>query len=153
MENMRIIVLIAFLISGINLAGQSIHYNLKGDYVANGYDVVSYFDNMPTKGQKEFEHTHDGIKLKFSSQSNLDQFKSNPEKYLPQYGGWCSYAIAKNGEKVKINPKTYEIRDNKLYLFYNKWGTNTLKKWKEEDPSLLQPEADKNWEAIKHKKN
>ena len=150
---MRIVLLVAFVLSGISVNGQKIHYNLKGDYIANGYDVVSYFNNNPVKGKKEFEHTYDRIKFKFSSSANLDQFKNNPERYMPQYGGWCAYAIAKNGEKVKINPKTYEIRDDKLYLFYNKWGTNTLEKWKEEDPSLLKPKADMNWEEIKLNRN
>ena len=133
--------------------GQKINYNLKGGYIANGYDVVSYFSDSPMKGKKEFVYQYEDIKLKFSNQSNLDLFQSEPEKYLPQYGGWCAYALGTNGEKVKINPKTYDIIDGKLYLFYNSWGTNTLKSWKKEGPNELKQKADKNWGQIKYMNN
>ena len=68
---------------------------------------------------------------------------------MPQYGGYCAYAIAKDGKKVGVNPKTFEIRDGKLYLFYNSWGVNTLKKW-QEDAIEFQKKADKNWVDIKN---
>ena len=71
--------------------------------------------------------------------------------YVPQYGGYCAYAIADKGKKVSIDPETFEIRDGKLYLFYNAWGTNTLKMWLKEDVKGLQEKADKNWEDIKLK--
>ena len=66
-----------------------------------------------------------------------------------QYGGYCAYAIAVDSKKVSINPKTFEIRDGKLYLFYNAWGTNTLKLWQKENVKGLQEKADKYWEALK----
>ena len=127
-------------------------YNTKKGYVAQGYDVVAYFNNTVIKGDKKFTTNHDGVKLKFSSKKNLELFNANPTKYLPQYGGYCAYAIGKNGEKVSINPKTYEIRDGKLYLFYNAWGTNTLKLWKKEGAIALKKQADKNWEKFRSKK-
>ncbi|WP_308991429.1 hypothetical protein QLS71_005275 [Mariniflexile litorale] len=55
-------------------------------------------------------------------------------------------------DKVGINPETFEINDGKLYLFYNPWGTNTFKLWKNESPEILKQKADKNWEQIKFKK-
>lgn len=59
--------------------------------------------------------------------------------------GW-KYAVA--GEKVTVNLETYEIRDGRLYLFYNSWGNNTLESWKKESPEVLKPMADKNWQKI-----
>jgi hypothetical protein len=56
-----------------------------------------------------------------------------------------------DGKKVSINPKTFEIRDGKLYLFYNAWGTNTLKSWLKEDTKKLQQTADANWKKIVNK--
>ena len=117
--------------------------------MAKGYDVVAYFDNEPKEGLGAFTTTYNGIKFKFSSQGNQDTFIKNPEKYIPQYGGYCAYAIAENAKKVDINPKTFEVRDGKLYLFYNSWGNNTLKKWLKKDVKGLQEKADSNWEVVK----
>jgi YHS domain-containing protein len=104
------------------------------------------------KGSSKFIATHDKVNYKFASQENLEKFKNNPDKYVPQYGGYCAYAIAVNSEKVDINPKTFEVRDDKLYLFYNSWGINTLDKWIKEDAPKLQKKADTNWQKIKIKK-
>ncbi len=142
--------LILLFVFGITLSsyGQQEHYNTAKGYAAEGYDVVSYFDNTATKGNKQFETTHDGVKYKFSSQKNLNTFKAAPEKYIPAYGGYCAYAMGANGEKVSVNPKTFEIRNDKLYLFYNSLGINTLKKWKEDGAADLKEKADKNWKKL-----
>lgn len=144
---MKQITLILLLISTSLFSQQ---YNTKNGAVANGYDVVSYFNNKAEKGKNEFSTTYDNVKFRFSSKENLKTFKENPKQYIPQYGGYCAYAIGKTGEKVSINPKTFEIRDNKLYLFYNSWGTNTLDLWKKENPKELQQQADKNWKKLNH---
>lgn len=124
------------------------NYNLKKGFIAEGYDVVAYFSNKAVEGNKKFTTNYNGVKLKFSSEKNLKLFKENPNKYFPQFGGYCAYAIGKNGDKVSINPKTFEVRDGKLYLFYNSWGTNTYKLWKKEGPEQLQKQAVINWQKI-----
>lgn len=144
------VTLIVLLISFSALNAQSIDYNLKKGYVAEGYDVVEYFNNKAIEGDKNFTTTHDNVKYKFASQKNLDIFLKNPEKYVPQYGGYCAYAVALKSKKVSVDPETFEIRDGKLYLFYNSWGTNTLELWKKENVKGLQKKADLNWEAIKN---
>jgi YHS domain-containing protein len=133
----------------INTYAQSIDYNTKKGYVAKGYDVVAYFDNQAIEGQKEFTTIYDGAKFKFVSKENLNRFKSDPEIYIPQYGGYCAYAIAIKSKKVDIDPETFEIRDGKLYLFYNSWGNNTLETWKKNNVKGLQKKADQHWEVIK----
>ena len=148
---MKKIAFILLVTIGFFLNAQTIDYNTDGGYIAEGYDVVAYFNNNAVKGNKKFTSTHDAIKYKFSSQENLDVFNANPKKYIPQYGGYCAYAIATKGKKVSINPKTFEIRDGKLYLFYNSWGTNTLKLWDKESPTDLVKKANTNWERIKSK--
>ncbi|XMO88428.1 YHS domain-containing (seleno)protein [Algibacter sp. AS12] len=145
--------LIALLILSITTAtAQSIDYNLKKGFIANGYDVVAYFNNEAIEGDKNFTTSFDGAKYKFSSAENLNTFKKHPEKYIPAYGGYCAYAIGAKNDKVSINPKTFQIKDNKLYLFYNAWGTNTLELWKKENETILKEKADKNWQNIKFKK-
>jgi YHS domain-containing protein len=145
---MKKIVLIIFIVA---FSGYAQVHNLKKGFVAEGYDVVAYFDNKAEEGSKKFVLEHEGLKLKFTSAKNLETFKKDPEKYLPQYGGYCAYAIGKSGKKVGINPKTFEVRDNKLYLFYNAWGTNTLKSWKSEGAEDLKKKADENWNASNKK--
>ena len=142
-------VYLLLLLATTTLSAQSIDYNTKKGYVAEGYDVVAYFNNEAIEGKKQQTATYDGVKYKFASEQNLSLFKSNPEAYVPQYGGYCAYAIAVKSKKVGIDPETFEIRDNKLYLFYNSWGTNTLELWKKENVKGLQEKADKNWEAMK----
>ncbi|MEL7002444.1 MAG: YHS domain-containing (seleno)protein [Bacteroidota bacterium] len=132
--------------------GQQIDYNQNDGYVAEGYDVVSYFNKKAVAGKKQYEYTYDGAKYRFTNQDNLNKFKSNPTMYVPQYGGWCAYAMGTSGDKVTVNPKTYEIRNGKLYLFYNAFFNNTLESWLEEGPNKLKPIADKNWEKVKTKK-
>lgn len=144
--------LILLLIITNSVSAQTIDYNLKKGYVANGFDVVAYFNNEAIEGDKKFTTSFDGVKYKFSSSENLEVFNKNPEKYIPQYGGYCAYAIALKSDKVSINPQTFQIKDEKLYLFYNAWGTNTLKLWKKENEILLREKADKNWMNIKFKK-
>jgi YHS domain-containing protein len=139
---------IAILFISLTAFSQKENYNTKKGAVANGYDVVAYFSNKAVKGSKKLSYTYDDVTFRFSTQENLNTFKSNPTKYIPQYGGYCAYAIGVKGEKVGINPKTFEIRDGKLYLFYNSWGTNTLQLWLDENPEELKMKADKNWSSL-----
>ena len=88
-------------------------YNLKKGYVAEGYDVVSYFSNTAEKGAKEFTTTYNKVKFKFSSKKNLETFKKAPKKYIPAYGGFCAYALGTKAERVAINPETFEIKYKK----------------------------------------
>ncbi|WGK66157.1 YHS domain-containing (seleno)protein [Croceiramulus getboli] len=141
--------IILFAVSTVT--AQQTDYNLKRGYVAEGYDVIAYFDGEALEGSSTYSTTHDGVKFKFANAENLAKFKADPEKYVPQYGGYCAYAIADKGKKVSVDPETYEIRDGKLYLFYNSWGTNTLNSWIAEGPDQLKTKADKQWEQVKFK--
>jgi|TARA_R110002072_G_scaffold7503_2_gene40876 YHS domain-containing protein len=127
--------------------------NTKRGYAAEGYDVVAYFDGQAMEGEKEFTATHKGVKYQFANAKNLQTFQSNPEAFVPQYGGFCAYAVATSGKKVGINPKSFQIKDGKLYLFYDSIFADTLENWNEEGPTLLQTKADENWEKIAMKKN
>ncbi|SHJ31980.1 YHS domain-containing protein [Aquimarina spongiae] len=151
-QKMRQYLTTILLIFATVVSAQQIDYNTKKSFIAEGYDVTEYFNNKAVKGESKYTATHDDVKYKFASQQNLNKFKSNPDKYVPQYGGYCAYAVAVNSEKVDINPKTFEIRDGKLYLFYNSWGINTLDKWNDEGADKLKVKADTNWQNIKAKK-
>lgn len=140
------------LFSTLIINAQQIDYYLDDGLVAEGYDVTEYFNGKAIEGNKKYIANYDGVKFRFSSSENLAKFKANPKKYTPQYGGYCAYALATANKKADSDPETYEIRDGKLFLFYNSWGTNNLKKWLAEGPSKLKPKADANWEKLKYKK-
>lgn len=134
------------------LVAQKTDYNTKKGYVVEGFDVVSYFENdKPVEGNKKYQTTYDGAKFKFSSEKNLNAFKENPTKYVPQYGGYCAYAVAEKKKKMYIDPEVYEIRDGKLYLFYSSWIGSKLGDWQEGNVTKRQAKGDKNWEKLKHK--
>jgi YHS domain-containing protein len=116
--------------------------------ILSGFDVVSYFsESGPTPGKEQWSRVHQGATYYFNSQDNLNKFIKSPNLYVPAYGGWCAYAMGETGDKVKIDPKTYKIIDNQLYLFYNFWGNNTLEDWNKNEP-LLRSQADLNWRRI-----
>jgi hypothetical protein len=66
---------------------------------------------------------------------------------MPQYGGWCAYAMGAKNEKVTMNPENYKIVDGKLYLFYKNFFTDTLDDWNEDEENLKQ-KANENWKKI-----
>ncbi|OED36670.1 hypothetical protein AB833_26315 [Chromatiales bacterium (ex Bugula neritina AB1)] len=91
-----------------------------------GYDPVAYFTaGKPTKGKEKFETEWNGARWLFASKENRDLFIANPEKYAPQYGGYCAYGVAE-GNLVKIEVDQWSIVDGKLYLNYDKGIQN---KW------------------------
>jgi len=122
---------------------QNSHNYIKKDYVLNGYDLVSYFNNQIMEGDKnKFTLKYQNQLYAFVSLENLKTFEHGPEKYIPQYGGHCSYAMATLGKKVSPNPEVFEIRDGKLYFFHRQKGKEN---WQNGDTKALKKQADMNW--------
>ena len=108
------------------------------DTAINGYDTVAYFtDGKPAKGQDAFAWEWMGTRWKFASQAHLDLFKASPEKYAPQYGGYCAYGVTQ-GALVKVEPEQFTVRDGKLYLNYD---ADVQSKWLK-DPAGYIKDAD-----------
>jgi YHS domain-containing protein len=124
-------------------------FNLEKGIAVQGYDVVAYFGGKAIKGLPSFAVIYQGVRYHFSSAANKEEFKKNPGKYEPQYGGWCAYAMGATGEKVEIDPETFKVVNGKLYLFYNKRFNNTLKTWNK-DEQALKTKADANWNKLSH---
>jgi YHS domain-containing protein len=82
----------------------------------NGYDVVSYFTELkPVRGSKEHSFKWKDTEWMFSSSKNLELFKSDPEKYAPQFGGYCAFGTAE-GHTAPTKPDAWTVVDDKLYL-------------------------------------
>ncbi len=124
------------------------HYNLIASVAVQGYDLVAYFkQGEAIKGKKELSTNVNGVVYYFYSQTNKDLFLKNALTYMPVYGGWCAYAMGKNNEKVDIDPKSFKIINEKLYLFYNGIFANTIKSWNKDQANLMH-KADVNWAKI-----
>lgn len=125
-------------------------FNLNNGIAISGFDPVAYFkQRTAVKGKKELAVFDQGVTYYFSSVENKEEFKKNPSNYEPQYGGWCAYAMGKDGSKVEVDPETFKIIDGKLYLYYNKFFNNTLKSWNK-DETNLKSKADLNWKNFYH---
>lgn len=106
-----------------------------------GYDAVAYFnDGRAVRGAEEFSLEYEGAMWLFTSQSNRDLFAQEPQKYAPQYGGYCSWAVG-HGYTAPGDPEAWKVVDGKLYLNYNQ---DVKKKWEQEAASLI-TEGNKNW--------
>ena len=109
--------LLSLFVTGGALAGSPIPpVNTEHGLAVKGYDPVSYFTTgKPTPGLAQFATTYKGATYRFASAENHDRFVAAPEKFLPQYGGYCAIAIALN-QIADIDPEEWAIVNNKLYL-------------------------------------
>lgn len=124
------------------------HLNLEKGVAVQGYDPVAYFSsNKAKKGNSKISLNYQGAIYYFASEENKTQFQKTPTKFEPQYGGYCAFAMGDYAKKVEIDPETFKIVDGKLYLFYNKFVTNTLKSWNKDEKNL-RTKGDKNWSNI-----
>jgi YHS domain-containing protein len=117
---MKHLVLISSLtLYSIALFGQEIF--TKDDFAIRGYDAVAYFkEQKAVEGKNEFKFDWSGATWKFSSLENLNAFMAAPEKFAPQFGGYCAYGISDgDGHKSPTSPDAFTIVDGKLYLNYN----------------------------------
>ena len=109
-----------------------------------GYDPVAYFsESKPVKGSNEFSYEWQGATWHFSNAENRDLFAAEPDKYAPQYGGYCAWAV-KEGTTAPIDPQAWKIVDGKLYLNLN---PNIQKRWEEDIPGNI-AKADQNWPEV-----
>ncbi|HAU0201935.1 TPA: YHS domain protein [Legionella pneumophila] len=110
-----------------------------------GYDVVGYFtDNKPVKGNGDHVVFRDGIVYLFANDEDKKLFEANPDKYLPQYGGWCAFGTAV-GKKIPSDPTAWKIVDGKLYL---NLSDRVQKIWSKDISGYIK-KADANWIKIK----
>jgi YHS domain-containing protein len=109
-----------------------------------GYDAVAYFtEGKPVKGEKQFSTEFKGATWCFASEENVNAFKASPEKYAPQFGGYCAYAVSQN-YTYETDPNAFTIVDNKLYLNYNK---ETSEAWNLKRDEYIQL-ANRNWPNV-----
>lgn len=121
-----------------------VYTGLFSNTAVGGYDPVAYFtEHKPVKGDKRFVHQWQGAEWRFSSAENRDRFAAAPERYAPQYGGYCAWAVSQ-GYTASGDPQYWKLVGDKLYLNYD---ASVQKKWEADIPGFIQ-KADQQWPAV-----
>ena len=121
---------------------------LSGAGVAlRGGDAVALATGLKvTAGEAKYTVERDGVAYYFASAETMKQFEADPERYMPQYGGFCAFGVA-IGKKLDAAPRFADIVDGKLYVFLN---AVAFAKYKEDKAGTL-AKAEKNWPAMHHR--
>ena len=119
-------------------------FHESGGTAIQGFDVVAYqTEARAVKGSAEFAGTYKGSTFHFKSAANRDLFLMAPEKYAPQYGGFCAFGAAR-GYKAVTSPEAFSIVDGKLYLNYD---SKVQAMWLQDKPGYIR-KADENWSTV-----
>jgi YHS domain-containing protein len=152
---MKKLLIIAFVLVAVTQAavfGQTLKtkYNLDDSKIAlQGYSAVSYIDlGIAQVGNKQFKASHDGADYYFVDNDQKKKFEANPDKYLPQYGGFCAFGVSV-GAKFRVNPYKYVVKDGKLYLFLYNLEVDAQQLWLQGNHSELVGKSNSNWDKLK----
>lgn len=120
-------------------------YFEKDGVAISGYDPIAYFAEMkPVKGSPEFHAEYQGSTFYFSTAANRGTFVANPDRFAPQYGGYCAFGMAK-GYKATIDPDAFTVVGERLYLNYSE---TVRSRWLSDIPGYIR-QADANWPDVK----
>lgn len=122
---------------GVSPLSWNIHQPIsqKRQLAIGGFDPVHYFElQSAAKGTTVFTYSWENVNWFFNSTDHLEKFKEDPEKYKPQFGGYCAFAVSK-GFTATSNPNAWHIYKGKLYLFAD---NNVKKQWIGELPQILE---------------
>jgi YHS domain-containing protein len=151
MKKLKLFAAAFVLVLGLAVLGVTSAHAGAGSEVATagagGYDVVSYFtESGPVRGNGRYTVEYQGVTYLFSSEANKSEFEKDPLKYLPAYGGYCAYGVAK-GKKFWGDPAVWEIVGGTLYLNLDK---SIQQEWDKDKPGYI-AQANSNWGTIKDK--
>ena len=135
--------LAVLLVASSAAAGERINKDTDGVAIL-GYDTVAYFtDGRPVKGSPDFEYAWQDARWRFASAEHRTVFASNPERYAPQFGGFCTGAM-RFGVMVPIDPEAWVIVEGRLYLHNDEEGRDETAA----DPRGQIAAAAEQWEAL-----
>lgn len=109
----------------------------------DGYDPVSFFDGEGVKGSREHEIDFKGATFRFATMKNRERFRADPDRYAPQYGGYCAWAVSQ-GYTAPGRSDFASVHDGKLYLNYDAKVQET---WNEDRDGFVLL-ADENWPDV-----
>jgi YHS domain-containing protein len=132
------------LLSTTAFAGNLVNVSGASKAAVSGYDTVAFFtDSKPVNGSPFISADYKGATYFFVNEDHKKLFTADPEKYVPQFGGFCAYGVGL-GKLFPVDISTWQVRDSRLYLNLN---PDILKKFNEDLPGNV-AKADKNWPAL-----
>ena len=139
-----LVALLGLVVASSAVAVEPVNKTFFGGVAIDGYDPVAYFEQgEPVEGSRSHTHEWQGATWRFANAENRDRFAAEPEKYAPQYGGYCAWAVSQ-GKTAGIDPDAWKIVDGKLYLNYN---AKIQKRWEGDIPGNIAA-ADSNWPTL-----
>ncbi|MGI9252034.1 MAG: YHS domain-containing (seleno)protein [Pseudohongiellaceae bacterium] len=136
--------LVLLMAAPVALAKDPVYTGIFNNLAVSGYDTVAYFtEGEPVRGSRRYEVEWNGATWRFSSAENKALFEAEPERYAPQYGGYCAWAVSE-GNTASSEPDLWRIVDGKLYLNYS---NSIQRRWEEDIPGNIS-KADDNWPAV-----
>ena len=140
-----IIIAVLALFTIVQAKAQKAEIFAPGGKAIKGYDPVAFFkESKPVKGADSLNYTWKEATWLFSNRQNLEAFKADPDKYAPQYGGYCAYGLSQ-GHKAPTQTDTWTVVNDKLYFNYN---SKVKELWTKDQPALIKT-ADEKWPEIK----
>lgn len=128
-----------------SLFSQAVYTDDKG-VALQGYDPVAYFTKgEPARGTIDFQYEWQGAIWLFVNAENREKFKTSPEKYAPQYGGFCAFGVCVKNGKFPADPTAWKIVGGKLYLNYNK---NVQALWEKSNLPTVIDSGDEHWKTL-----
>ena len=132
--------IVALILSlSINLNGQDKQANNidNSNIALQGYSPVSYLDlGLAQMGNKAYKSEYNKVIYYFTNEDQKVSFDKNPEKYLPQYGGYCAFGIYA-GAKFRVDPNKFLVNDGKYYLYLYNVELDAQQLWMAENHNNL----------------
>ncbi|SNY94895.1 YHS domain-containing (seleno)protein [Flagellimonas pacifica] len=146
------VILFALAISSITFGQDKKANNIDDSKIGlQGYSPVSYLDlGLAQRGSKQYKAVHKDIAYYFTSAEQKLKFEKNPEKYMPQYGGFCAFGVYAKA-KFRVDPTKFVVSNGKYYLFLNDVEVDAKQLWIAENESKLLATANKNWKNLSTK--
>lgn len=116
-----------------------------------GYSPVSYLDlGLAQRGLKQYKAVYKDIAYYFTSTDQKKTFEKNPQRYMPQYGGFCAFGVYA-GAKFRVDPTKFIVSNNRYYLFLNDVEVDAKQLWLDGEESKLVSTANGNWKTLRSK--
>ena len=136
------------LLSASAFAGNLVNVSGASKAALSGYDPVAFFtDSKPVNGSPFIAAEHQGATYFFATEEHKKLFTEDPDKYVPQFGGFCAYGVSV-GKLFPVDITTWQVREGKLYLNLN---GDVLKKFNADFDGNV-AKADQNWPGLVKKK-